>query len=104
MEISTVLVDPEYRNQGYGKKLMQQAVEKIEHNKIMCCTKNPAMAKLLHELDFKITKWPGLWTNFVLTIYTFRRLISMIIRLDFKRIWLQGKNILNYDQFEIIRD
>ena len=104
MEISTVLVDPEYRNQGYGKKLMQQAVEKIEHNKIMCCTKNPAMAKVLHELDFKITKWPGFWTNFVLTINTFRRLISMIIRLDFKRIWLQGKNILNYDQFEIIRD
>ena len=75
-----------------------------EHNKIMCCTKNPAMAKLLHDLDFKITKWPGFWTNFVLTINTFRRLISMIIRLDFKRIWLQGKNILNYDQFEIIRD
>ena len=104
MEISTVLVDPEYRNQGYGKKLMQQAIEKIEHNKIMCCTKNPAMAKVLYDLDFKITKWPGFWTNFVLTFNTFRRLFSMLIRFDFKRIWQQGKGILKYDQFEIIRD
>ena len=62
------------------------------------------MAKVLQGLDFKITKWPGFWTNFVLTINTFRRLISMLIRFDFKRIWQQGKGILKYDQFEIIRD
>ena len=28
VEISTVLVDPEYRNKGYGKRLIEQAVKK----------------------------------------------------------------------------
>ena len=29
MEISTVLVDPEYRNKGYGKRLIEEAVKKL---------------------------------------------------------------------------
>jgi len=103
VEISTVLVDLEYRNKGFGKRLIEEAVKKIEHHKILCCTKNPAMAKVLHSLDFEITKWPGFWTNFILTINTIRRLVSMLIRFDFKRIWQQGKGIHKYDQFEIIR-
>ena len=103
VEISTVLVDPEYRNKGYGKRLIEQAVKKIDHNKILCCTKNPAMAGVLHSLEFKITKWPGFWTYFILSINTIKRLFSMLIRLDFRRIWQQGKGIHKYDQFEIIR-
>ena len=103
VEISTVLVDPEYRNKGYGKELICQAVKKIDHNKILCCTKNPAMAKMLHSLDFKITKWPGFWTYFVLSVYTIKRLFSMLVRLDFKRIWQQGKGIHKYDLFESVR-
>ena len=103
VEISTVLVDPEYRNKGYGKELIGQAIKKIGHNKILCCTKNPAMAKVLHTLNFKITKWPGFWTYFILSINTIKRLFSMLIRLDFRRIWQQGKGIHKYDQFEIIR-
>jgi len=69
----------------------------------MACTKNPAMAKVLHSLGFKVTKWPGFWTNFILSINTIKRLIAMLIRFDFKRIWQQGKGIHKYDQFEIIR-
>lgn len=103
MEISTVLVDHEYRNKGYGKRLIEKAVKKIDHDKILCCTKNPAMAKVLHSLDFKITKWPGFWTYFILSINTIKRLFSMLIRLDFKRIWQQGKGIHKYDQFEITK-
>ena len=103
MEISTVLVDPEYRNKGYGKRLVKEAFKKINHDKILCCTKNPAMAKVLQSLDFKITKWPGFWTNFILLINTIKRLFTMLIRLDFKRIWQQGKGILRYNQFEMIR-
>ena len=35
VEISTVLVDPEYRNKGYGKRLIEQAVKKIDYNKTL---------------------------------------------------------------------
>ena len=103
VEISTVLVDHEYRNKGYGKRLIKEAFKKIDHDKILCCTRNPAMAKVLHSLDFKITKWPGFWTNFILLTNTIKRLFSMLIRLDFKRIWLQVKGIHRYNQFEMIR-
>ena len=104
IEISTVLVDPKYRNKGYAKQLIKKALEDIDHDKILCCTKNPAMAGVLDSLGFKITKWPGFWTYFVLSINTIRRLFSMLVRLDFKRIWHQGKGIHKYDQFEIIRN
>tara|TARA_B100001121_G_scaffold253232_1_gene229932 strand:+ start:321 stop:797 length:477 start_codon:yes stop_codon:yes gene_type:complete len=103
VEISTVLVDHEYRNNGFGKRIIEEALENIKHSKVMACTKNPAMAKVLDSLGFKVTKWPGFWTNFILSINTIKRLIAMLIRFDFKRIWQQGKGIHKYDQFEIIR-
>ena len=103
VEISTVLVDLEYRNNGYGKRIIEAALANIKHSKVMACTKNPAMAKVLDSLGFKVTKWPGFWTNFILSINTIKRLIAMLIRFDFKRIWQQGKGIHKYDQFEIIR-
>ncbi len=103
MEISTVLVDPEYRNKGIGNRLVKQVMGEINHNKILCCTKNPAMAKVLDSLGFKPTKWPGIWTNFVLSINIIRRFISMLIRFDFTRIWQQGKGIHRYSLFEIKR-
>ena len=103
VEISTVLVDHEYRNKGIGKRLVKQVMGEINHNKILCCTKNPAMAKVLDSLGFKPTKWPGIWTNFVLSINIIRRFISMLIRFDFTRIWQQGKGIHRYSLFEIKR-
>ena len=36
-EISTVLVDTRYRNQGIGKELIEKAIREIENNKILCC-------------------------------------------------------------------
>ena len=104
MEISTVLVDPDYRGKGHGQELIKQAVQVIAYPKILCATKNPAMAKVLHNLDFKIVKWPGFWTYFILSFNTLRRLISMLIRFEFKRIWQQGKGIHKYDMFEINRN
>ena len=103
VEISTVLVDHEYRNKGFGKRLVKQMMGEINHHKILCCTKNPAMAKVLHSLGFKKTKWPGIWTNFILCINIIRRFISMLIRFDFARIWQQGKGIHRYSLFEIKR-
>jgi len=100
-EISTVLVDPKYRSQGIGKELIEMAIDKIENNKILCCTKNPAMATVLQNLKFQSIGWPGFSTAVILTFNTFARLISMLIRLDFKRIWRQGKGIHKYERYEL---
>ena len=101
MEISTVLVDSNYRGQGKGKELIKKALESITCDKILCCTKNPAMAKVLHELGFTVKKWPGFYTYTILSINTIRRLFSMLLRFEFKRIWQQGKGIHTYDMFVI---
>ena len=101
MEISTVLVDSNYRGQGKGKELIKKALESITCDKILCCTKNPAMAKVLHDLGFTVKKWPGFYTYAILSINTIRRLFSMLLRFEFKRIWQQGKGIHTYDMFVI---
>lgn len=101
MEISTVLVDSNYRGQGKGKELIKKALESITCDKILCCTKNPAMAKVLHDLGFTVKKWPGFYTYTILSINTVRRLFSMLLRFEFKRIWQQGKGIHTYDMFVI---
>ena len=102
-EISTVLVDNDFRGQGVGKDLIEQAVKLIENNKILCCTKNPAMAKVLQNLKFNSIGWPGFWTATILTFNTFARLLSMLIRFEFKRIWRQGKGIHKYERYELKR-
>lgn len=102
-EISTVLVDNNFRGQGVGKELIEMAVKQIKNDKILCCTKNPAMAKVLQALEFKSIGWPGFWTATILTLNTFARLLSMLIRFEFKRIWRQGKGILKYERYELKR-
>ena len=77
------------------------AIDKIENNKILCCTKNPAMATVLQNLKFQSIGWPGFSTAAILTFNTFARLISMLIRLEFKRIWRQGKGIHKYERYEL---
>ena len=64
-------------------------------------TKNPAMAKVLKDLGFTVKKWPGFYTYLILSINTIRRLFSMLIRFEFKRIWQQGKGIHKYDMYVI---
>jgi len=100
-EISTVLVDKNFRSQGVGKELIEKAVKQIKNDKILCCTKNPAMAKVLQALKFKSIGWPGFWTATILTFNTFARLLSMLIRFEFKRIWRQGKGIHKYERYEL---
>ncbi len=100
-EISTVLVDEKLRGQGIGKELIKKSVEKIESGKILCCTKNPVMAKILQERGFNSIGWPGFSTAMVLALNTFARLLSMLIRFEFKRIWLQGKVIHRYERYEL---
>jgi len=101
MEISTVLVDANFRSQGKGKELISKALGSITCDKILCCTKNPAMAKVLKDLGFAVKKWPGSYTYLILSINTIRRLCSMLLRFEFKRIWHQGKGIHKYDMFVI---
>jgi len=101
IEISTVLVDKDFRSQGVGRELIEKAVKQIGNQKILCCTKNPAMAKVLQNLSFKSIGWPGFWTATILTFNTFARLFSMLIRLEFKRIWRQGKGIHKYERYEL---
>ena len=101
MEISTVLVDANFRSQGKGKELISKALGGITCDKILCCTKNPAMAKVLKDLGFAVKKWPGSYTYLILSINTIRRLCSMLLRFEFKRIWHQGKGIHKYDMFVI---
>lgn len=100
-EISTVLVDKNFRSQGVGRELIDKAVKQIGNQKILCCTKNPAMAKVLQNMTFKSIGWPGLSTAIMLTFNTFTRLISMLIRFEFKRIWHQGKGLHKYERYEI---
>ena len=101
MEISTVLVDAKYRGQGKGKELIKKALDTITCEMILCCTKNPAMAKVLRDLGFTVKQWPGSYTYLILSINTIRRLFSMLLRFEFKRIWQQGKGIHTYDMFVI---
>ena len=101
MEISTVLVDAKYRGQGKGKELISKALASITCDKILCCTKNPAMAKVLKDHGFTVKKWPGSYTYLILSINTMRRLFSMLLRFEFNRIWQQGKGIHTYDMFVI---
>ena len=102
-EINTVIVDKNFRGQGVGKELIEQAVKQIKNDKILCCTKNPALAKVLQGLKFNSIGCPGFWTATVLTFNTLARLLSMIIRFEFRRIWRQGKGILKYERYELKR-
>ena len=102
-EISTVLVDPSHRNRGVGKELISKVVESIGSGKILSFTKNPAMAKVLQDLNFKSIGWPGFWTATVLTFNTIARLFSMLIRFEFRRIWQQGKGIHKYERYELTK-
>jgi len=101
IEISTVLVDSKFRNQGVAKELIEMAIGQINHEKILCCTKNPAMAKVLQNLKFNSIGWPSFSTATILTFNTFVRLVSMLIRFEFKRIWIQGKGIHKYERYEL---
>ena len=65
MEISTVLVDAKYRGQGKGKELIKKALDTITCEKILCCTKNPAMAKVLRDLGFTVKQWPGSYLSLI---------------------------------------
>ena len=100
-EISTVLVDAKLRGQGIGKELIENTVRKIENGKILCCTKNPSMSKVLQNVGFNSIGWPGFSTAMVLTLNTFTRLLSMLIRFEFKRIWRQGKAIHRYERYQL---
>ena len=99
VEISTVLVDPAHRGKGVGKNLIRTSIKQIEGPLVLCCTKNPAMAKVLKSLGFTAVGWPGLSTAIGLSVNTLGRLLSMIIRFEFRRIWIQGKGILAYERY-----
>ena len=57
------------------------------------------MAKVLKSLGFTAVGWPGLSTAIGLSLNTLGRLLSMIIRFEFRRIWIQGKGILAYERY-----
>jgi GNAT superfamily N-acetyltransferase len=103
VEISTVLVDKNHRGMGVGGLLIEDALEHIPDGKVLCCTKNPAMAAVLQKQGFSPIGWPGTKTAVSLSVNTVRRLASMLFRLEFRRVWIQGKGILKYERYELRR-
>ncbi len=100
-EITTFIIDPKYRGMGNASKLVLKAIESCPQQIILCCTKNPKMAKVLENCGFEITHWPGLKEYFLLTINTIKRIFSMIFRFEFKRLWIQAKGFMKYKIYKL---
>ena len=100
-EITTFIIDPKFRGKGNAKKLVLKAIEIIPHKIILSCTRNPKMAAVLEGCGFEITHWPGLKEYILLTINTIKRVFSMIIRLEFKRLWVQAKGFTKYKIYKL---
>jgi len=100
-EIATFIIDPKYRGKGNAKKLVLKAIKISPQKRIISCTKNPKMARVLEDCGFEITHWPGLKEYILLTINTIKRVLSMIFRLEFKRLWVQAKGFTKYKIYKL---
>ena len=100
-EITTFIIDPKFIGKGNAKKLVLKAIESTPQKIILSCTKNPKMAATLEDCGFEIIGWPGLKECFLLTINTVKRIISMIFRLEFKRLWTQVKGSMKYKIYRL---
>lgn len=103
IEITTFIIDPQYRGQGNAKKLLTKSLEKYPHKIYLSCTKNPKMAAALEDCGFEITHWPGLIEYTLLTINTIKRVFSMLFRLEFKRLWVQAMGFMKYKIYKLKR-
>lgn len=98
-EISTVLVDPDHRGQGLGVTLIEKAMESIETPMVFSATKHPAMARTLERAGFTRVRWPGTRLMLHLIWNTLGRMFEMLWRLEFRRIWVQGRSIFGYTRY-----
>ena len=100
-EITTFIIDPEFRGKGNAKKLILKVIELTPHKMILSCTRNPKMAAALEGCGFEITYWPGLKEYFLLTINAIKRILTMLFRLEFKRLWVQTKGFTKYKIYKL---
>ncbi|MCS5533849.1 MAG: GNAT family N-acetyltransferase [Candidatus Poseidoniaceae archaeon] len=100
-EIATFIIDPKHRGEGNANKLVLKAIKMSPQKRIISCTKNPKMAKVLKDCGFEKTYWPGLLEYSLLTINTIKRIILMLLGLEFKRLWIQAKGFMKYKIYKL---
>ncbi len=97
VEITTVLVDKSHRGKGFGKKLMNEAISKIDNDLIFLHTKSPALVSIIGRIGFKKKSIPSFISGISILSRLPRRSLTMIFRGDFKRLWFQTITLAKYD-------
>ena len=103
VEITTVLVDKSHRGQGFGKKLINEAISKIDNDLIFLHTKSPALVSIIGRIGFKKKSIPSFISGISILLRLPRRSLTMIFRGDFKRLWLQTITLGKYDCYVLER-
>ena len=103
VEITTVLVDQSHRGKGYGKKLINEVISKIENDLIFLHTKSPALVSIIQKIGFKKKSIPSFISGISILLRLPRRSLTMIFRGDFRRLWLQTITLAKYDCYVLER-
>ena len=93
-ELTTVLVDPEFRGQGLSYEILEHCTEKT-----CVFTKNPALVKALEKSGFKSAWWPGFIPFIIMMFDRAWRLIKMILSLNLRRCLHQCRHLFSYRMF-----
>ena len=88
-----------HRGMSSGGLLIKVAFKHIPDRKILCCNKNPARAAVLQKQGISPIGWTGTKTVVSLSRNTIARLVSMLLCLEFRRVWNQGKGIHKYERY-----
>ena len=92
LEINTVLVDPEYRGEGFSHRLLSE----INSKRLFCYTRSPRLQSALIKAGYSKRNFPGLLAAVNLLITRSAIFAWMLLTLDFKRIFHQLRHLPNY--------
>ena len=93
-ELTTVVVDPEFRGQGLSYEILEQC-----QGPTCVFTKNLALINSLEKTGFKSAWWPGFIPFTVMMFDRVWRVVKMVLTLDFKRCLHQCRHLFSYRMF-----
>ena len=93
-ELTTVLVDPEFRGQGISYQILEKCTSKT-----CVFTKNPALINSLEKSGFKSAWWPGFVPFVIMMFDRAWRLTKMIFTLNLRRCLHQCRHFFSYRMF-----
>ena len=90
-ELTTVVVDKSFRNQGITYEILEKCTQPS-----MVFTRNDFLKKALLNSGYQRRKWAGFIPSLFILIDRIYKFASMVLRLDFKRLFHQIRHLHNY--------